>query len=114
MGRNSEILVSSLQESLIFTVGCAAVAVAVEVLLAIPFLDALGLVLLVVSAGMMLVGGALSFVTPAKVRVFNLLVKSKDDPTEEDYRKNENKAAVYALTGALLFAYSLVLGFALR
>ena len=102
---------SSLQESLIFTVGCAAVAVAGELLLGIPFPDALGLVLLVVSAGMMLVGGALSFVTPAKVRVFNLLVKSKVDPSTEDYRKNENKAAVYALTGVLLFAYSLALGF---
>lgn len=109
MGKKLEILVSSLSESAIFTVGCAAVALVGDLVLGVPFFDGFGFVLLVVSAGLMLIGGALSFVTPGKVRVFNLLSKRKVDMGPEDYRKSENRAALFSLTGVLLFAYSLAL-----
>ncbi len=104
-----DLVVSSLGESAVFSAGCAAVALVGTVVLGVPFQDGFGLVLLVVSAGLMLIGGAMSFVTPGKVRAFNVLAKRKVKMEADDYRRTENKAALYSLTGVLLFAYSLLL-----
>lgn len=105
----TELAISSLQESALFGVGCAVVALIGEVVFRIPFLDGLGLVLLIVSAGLMLVGGALSFVTPANVKVVNALTNSKLKSSPEDFRRTRNRAALFALAGMLLFVYSLIL-----
>jgi hypothetical protein len=103
------VFLSSMQESAVFTAGCMAVALAGVYLYGVPFTDALGFVLLVVSAGLMLVGGAMSFISPAKVKIVNLAMKSKIKATEDDYAKNMQRAALYATTGVLLFGYSLLL-----
>lgn len=113
MKEHLEILISSLSESVLFTIACAAAALA-GTLLDIPFQDGFGLVLLIVGAGLMLIGGALSFVTPAKVEVFNIFMtgifkRNKMNMTRDDYRRSENRAALYSVTGVLLFAYSLLL-----
>ena len=114
MNKYLEVLVSSLSESAVLTVACAAVALAGTLVLGIPYPDGLGFVLLVVGAGLMLMGGALSFVTPGKVQVFNIFLsgvfkRNKMKMTQDDYRRSENRAALYSLTGVLLFAYSLVM-----
>ena len=105
----TELLVDSLEESLIFGIGCAVVAVAGMLLLQVPFTDGLGFALLIVSAGLILVGGAMSFVSPGNVKVMNTLFRAKLNPTPDDYRKNRHRAALFALTGVLLFSYSLAL-----
>ncbi|MDG6909929.1 MAG: hypothetical protein JRN08_06135 [Nitrososphaerota archaeon] len=104
-----ELILDSLWESVIFSVGCAAAAVAGMVIFQVPFADGLGFVLLVVSAGLMLIGGAMSFVSPGNVKVVNALFRAKLNPTLEDFRKSRHRAALYALTGVLLFVYSLVM-----
>ncbi len=104
-----DLLVSSLKESLIFAGACALVALAGVYVLSVPFFNGLGLVLLIASAGLMLVGGAMSFVSPGNVKLVNALSNAKLKPSIEDYRRTRNKAALYALTGIFLFAYSLTL-----
>ncbi len=108
----SELVLSSLRESVTFVLICAAIAVVGLFVLGVPFADGLGLVLLVAGAGLMLVGGALSFVSPGNVWIINALTRSKISPSDEDYRKTRNRAALYSLTGILLFAYSLLLALA--
>lgn len=114
MQKYLEIVVASLTESLVFTAICAVPALAGVLLLGLPFLDGFGFVLLVVGAGLMLVGGALSFVTPGKARVFNVLIApifghERVKMTPEDFQRSENRAALYSLTGFLLFGYALLL-----
>ncbi|MDE1853710.1 MAG: hypothetical protein KGI38_08190 [Thaumarchaeota archaeon] len=104
-----DLLVASVGESALFSAGSAAAAIGGMFILGVPFLDGLGFVLLVVSAGLMLIGGALSFISPGNVKLVNTLTKAKLNPGPDDYRRNRNKAALYALTGVLLFVYSLVL-----
>lgn len=104
-----ELFVSSLGESAIFACLCAAAALVGLFVLGVPFFDGLGLVLLVVGAGLMLVGGALSFVSPGNVKVVNALMGSKLNPKPDEYRKTRHRAELYAFTGVLLFVYSLLL-----
>jgi hypothetical protein len=104
-----DLLAASFGESALFSGGSAAAALGGMFILGVPFLDGLGFVLLVVSAGLMLVGGALSFMSPGNVRLVNALTKAKLNPGPEEYRRTRNKAALFALTGVLLFIYSLVL-----
>jgi len=112
-----DLVVSSLGESVLFGLGCAVTALAGTFLFKVPFSDGFGLVLLIVGAGLMLIGGAMSFVTPGNVRLVNDIVnaltrktRSRLDPGPEDFRKTQHSAALYALTGVLLFVYSLMLG----
>jgi hypothetical protein len=113
----ADLVLDCLGESLIFAVICAAAGVVGAQLLHYPFQDALGFVMLVVSAGLMLIGGALSFVSPGNVKVFNALmsgvVKEKLNPGPDDYRRSMHRAALYSLTGVLLFSYSLLMAFIL-
>lgn len=110
-----DLTITSLRESVLFSVGCAAAALFGEILFGVPFTDGLGLVLLIVGATMMLVGGAMSFVTPGSVKLMNTLLsaftgKVRASPGTYDYNKTQHSAAIYTATGVLLFAYSLMLG----
>lgn len=112
-----DVAITSLRESLFFSVGCAVAGLAGAVLLHVPFTDAFGLVLLVVGAGMMLVGGAMGFVTPGNAKFMNDMLsvftgRSRKSGTY-DYKKTMHSAALFSMTGVLLFAYSLLLGLAL-
>jgi len=100
---------TSLWESVIFSAACAAVAIGGVYFFDVPFVDGLGLVLLIVSAGLMLIGGAMSFVSPGNLRVVNSLFKAKVKIGPDDFRRQKQRAALYAITGVLLFAYSLML-----
>jgi hypothetical protein len=104
-----EVFITSLGESVLFAGGCAVAALLGLLILRIPFFDGLGLVLLIVSAGLMLIGGALSFVSPGNVKVVNAFTRAKLNPGPEDFRKAKHRAALYSMTGILLFIYSLLL-----
>jgi hypothetical protein len=115
-----EVVVSSLGESVIFSLGCALAGLAGAIVFKVPFSDVFGLVLLVVGAGLMLLGGAMSFVTPGNVKFVNIIAsaltrtaKPRVNPGPEDYRRTQHSAALYSLTGILLFSYSLILGLVL-
>jgi hypothetical protein len=100
---------SSLVESLAFSAIAAAVAFGAMTSLRIPFFDGFGFALLILGAALMLVGGALSFVTPGKAKVAALMTGKKDEHTPEDFQRAEQKAALYATTGVILFFESLAL-----
>ena len=104
-----ELLRDSLGEVAIFVAVCAGVAVGGALLLQVPFFDGLGFVLLVVSAGLMLIGGALSFIGPANVKLVNALTRTKLNLGADDYRKARHRAALYSVTGIELFAISLAM-----
>jgi len=110
----TELFLDSLSESLVIGVVCAVAAVAGAYLLHVSFPDALGFTLLVVSAALMMIGGGLSFVSPGNVKVFNalmvgFLVKEKLNPGPDEYRRSRHRAALYSITGALLFGYALAM-----
>lgn len=113
MNQYLNVLLSSLWETAAFSVVSAAISVAVVVLAGWSFLSAFGLVLLLESTGLMLVGGAMSFVTPATLRVISSLTRSRRSLTYEEYAKANRRAALFTMTGVLLFAESLVLAFTL-
>jgi hypothetical protein len=105
----SKTLVSSLIESAGFNVISAALAAGGVFAFQVPFFDGFGFVLLVVSSILMLVGGAMSFATPGTSKVVSLLMGRKSDMTTQDYQKAQHRAALYAITGVILFAESLTL-----
>jgi len=109
MGWYRKTVVSSVVESLIFSALAAVAAFAALEGLQISFFDAFGFILLILSSGLMLVGGAMSFATPGTARVVSLLTGKKADQTTQDFEKAQHKAALYALTGVILFAESLTL-----
>lgn len=104
-----DVFLKSLGESALFAAGSVGGAVVGQFAWNVPVLDGVGLILLVLGAGLMLVGGALSFMTPANVRVLSALFGRKVDPSREDYDKAKHQAALYSMTGFLLFAYSLTM-----
>lgn len=113
MNQYVSVLYSSLWETVALTAVTAAVSVVVVLVAGWPFLSAFGLLLLLESTGLMLVGGAMSFVTPSSVRVISALMRSNRSLTNEEYARANRKAALLAMTGVLLFAESLLLAFTL-
>ena len=100
--------VSSAREVVVFNVVGAAVAVGALLLLRVSMSDSFGFIILIESTGLMLVGGALGLASQATARkVTEFLTKRKVDPKE--VQSSELKAALYALTGVLLFAEGAVL-----
>ena len=78
--------------------------------IATGFVAALGLVLLVESAALMLIGGALSFSGQPGVRkLTQLLAGTKIEAAKSDIESLDAKAAAFALIGVLLFLESLAL-----
>ena len=78
--------------------------------IATGFVAALGLVLLVESAALMLLGGALSFSGQPGVRkLTQVLTGTKVEASKSDLESLDAKAAAFALIGVLLFVESLAL-----
>jgi hypothetical protein len=109
--RYREVLFSSLYEALLFSAGSGAVAVVIFLALGVPVQDVYGLILLIVSAGLMMVGGAMSFVGPGTSKVIATLLGTKDKTDKRDFAHASHMAALYSTTGVLLFAESLLLAF---
>jgi hypothetical protein len=107
VGRYIETVFSSFKEAAVFNVIGAAVAFGAFVFFSIPLPVSFGLILLIESAGLMLIGGALGVAggaTSRKVAEFisTSVLKKKYDPMSVE--SSDVKAALYALTGMILFA----------
>ncbi len=77
------------------------------------FLAAFGLIVLVESSALMLVGGAMSFGgDPGARRAFTLLGWKRREVTREDYQRAQHRAALYTTAGLMLFAEALMLALA--
>jgi hypothetical protein len=108
-----EIAVDSLKESAVFGALGLPVAYVLLYFVATSFLDLLGFVLLVEACGLWLVGGAMELTTTASVRKIMSLVGGKYgklDATDE--KRAVSGAAVFTLTGVVLFFASLIIAFA--
>ena len=103
MHRYFETIVSSLQEAVIFNVVGAAVAFGALVFFEVPLGVSFGFVILIESTGLMLVGGALGVAGGATSRkIAEIVSRRKVDP--KSIQASDAKAALYAITGLLLFA----------
>jgi hypothetical protein len=117
----AEIVIGSVKESVIFTSFGAGAAIGGVLLLGSPFTDGFGLILLLEATALMLIGGALDLSATRSARtvanqirnLFGRAEHSDSTLTRESYKKVENSAATYALTGVLLFVESLLLAFLL-
>ena len=106
--------VLSLREAAVLSAIDAGGSLALQVLLQVPFVDSYGLILLIESAVLMLVGGAMSFAGQGGVRyvvdVFSRRATGKKiSPGKDELEKSELRAALYAITGFLLFSEAIVL-----
>lgn len=109
-----EIVTNSLKESAVF--GAIGMPVAYVLLYFVPtsFVDLFGFVLLIEACGLMLVGGAMELTTTASVRKIMSLVGGKYGRLDgEAATKTVSGAAVYTLTGVMLFLASLIIAFAI-
>ncbi len=106
-----ELVIDSAKEAVLFGVITGAVSLAVAVFLGVPFGDAFGLILLLIGTGLMLIGGALEFSSTASARIlgrqvrllFGRTVDRSPEWSNEDYKKAQQAAARYSLTGVILF-----------
>ena len=113
MHKYLEVAVSSVWEAVIFNVVGAIVALAVLIIFHVSLGDSFGFIILVMSTGLLLVGGALGLAGQASTRkIAEMLTRKKVDPGSVE--TSDLKAALYALTGIMLFAegavMSLILG----
>ena len=96
--------VASVKGAVLVTVVDLGVAGLSSMLVATGFVAALGLILLVESAALMLIGGALSFSGQPGVRkLTGLLTGTKLDVTKSDLDALDARAMAFALVGVLLF-----------
>ena len=110
MGRKAATVTASLKGAGVITVIDLGLAGLARTVAAIDFVGALGLILLIESAALMLLGGALSFSGQTGVRrVTALLTGTKTDVTKAQLADLDSKAATIALAGVLLFVESLLL-----
>jgi hypothetical protein len=98
----ARIAFTSLQEVLVFNLVGAAVAVGGLFLFRIPLGDSFGFIILILSTALMLVGGALGVAGQATTRkVTELFTRRKI--TDAEVTKGDSQAALYTLTGIVLF-----------
>jgi len=110
LGRKAATAIASVKGAVLVTVIDLGVAGLSSVLVAMGFVAALGLVMLVESAGLMLLGGALSFSGQPGVRkLTGLLTRTKTDLTKPELEGLDASATAFALVGVLLFLESLAL-----
>jgi hypothetical protein len=110
LGRNTRAAIASVKGAAVVTAIDIAIAGLSSFFVTAGFLPILGLVLLLESAGLMLLGGALSFSSqPSTRRLTSILTKTKIEVSKPQLEDVEAKAATIALVGVLLFLESLAL-----
>ncbi len=98
----TRIAFTSMREVLIFNLVGAAVALGALLLFRIPLGDSFGFIILIEGTALMLVGGALGVAGQATTRkVAEIFTRRKLKDTE--VIQNDVQAALYALTGVVLF-----------
>jgi hypothetical protein len=110
LGRKAATAISSLKGAALITAADVGLAGLASFALRLDFVASVGLAMLLESAALMLIGGALSFSGWPGVRRFTaLLTQTNTEATKSELTDLEAKAATYALVGALLFVESLAL-----
>jgi len=94
---------SSAREAVIFNAVGVIGALVVLILFHISLGDSFGFIILIMSCGLMLIGGALGLAGQASTRkIAEILTRRKVDP--KSVETSDLKAALYAFTGIILFA----------
>jgi hypothetical protein len=102
------VALSSIKEAAIFNIVGAIVSLFVLVIFRVPLADSFGFVILVESTALMLIGGALGVAGQATSRkIAEFMTRRKVTPSE--VASGDLKAALYSITGGLLFAEVFVL-----
>jgi hypothetical protein len=110
LGRKAATGIASVKGALLVTIIDLGVAGLSSAVVATAFVPALGLIMLVESAGLMLLGGALSFSgQPGMRKLTGLLTGTRIEVTKADLEGLDARAATFALVGVLLFLESLAL-----
>ncbi len=100
-------VISSLKEAALISVIDVVPALLALVVFRASVVAAFGLILLLESSGLMLLGGALSFAGQEGFRrLASVLTRVEPHATEREVERNEMKAALYVLTGVILFVES--------
>ncbi len=103
-------VIASVREASLISVIDVVPAILALLVFRASVLAAFGLILLLESSGLMLLGGALSFTGQEGFRrLASLLARVEPHTTEREVERNEMKAALYVLTGVILFVESSVL-----
>ncbi len=103
MKNYTEVAISSVREAVLFNAIGGAVALAALLLVQIPLSDSFGFIVLIESCGLMLVGGAMGVAGQATTRkVAEWITRRK--LSEQELSHSDLVAALYALTGGILFA----------
>jgi hypothetical protein len=98
----TRIAFTSLREVLVFNLAGAAIALGGLFVFGIPLGDSFGFVILIESTALMLVGGALGVAGQATSRkVTELFTRRK--VSDAEVMKSDSQAALYALTGVVMF-----------
>ena len=98
----AEIALTSLKEALLFNLLGAGIAVASQVLFRVPLSDSFGFIMLIESTGLLLIGGALGVAGQATTRkVAEIFTRRK--VADSEVLKGDQMAALYSLTGVILF-----------
>jgi len=110
LGGKAATAIASVKGAGLVTVIDLGVAGLSSAVVATGFVAALGLVMLVESAALMLIGGALSFGGQPGVRkLTGVLTGEKVEASRSELESLDAKAATFALAGVLLFLESLAL-----
>jgi hypothetical protein len=110
LGRKAATGIASVKGALLVTIIDLGVAGLSSAVVATAFVPALGLIMLVESAGLMLLGGALSFSgQPGMRKLTGLFTGARIEVTKADLEGLDARAAAFALAGVLLFLESLAL-----
>lgn len=108
----TDVAVSSLREAAQFNLIGGVVSLGALLLVQVPLSGSFGFVILMESLGLMLVGGAMGIAGQATTRkVAEWLLRRKLD--DKEVAHSDLVAALYALTGGILFAEVAVLSFLL-
>ncbi len=99
----ADVAVSSLREAVLFNAIGGAVALAALLLVQIPLNDSFGFIILIESCGLMLIGGAMGIAGQATTRKITEWI-TRRKLNDQELLHSDLAAALYALTGGILFA----------
>lgn len=94
--------ISSAREALLFNLIGAAIAAGILLIFSVPVSESFGDILLFESTGLLLIGGALGVAGQATTRKLSEMLFHRRAP-DSDVKSSDLKAALYILTGGLLF-----------
>jgi UPF0716 family protein affecting phage T7 exclusion len=105
-----EAMIATIKEGTLINVINVPVALIGILIIKIGFTDAIGLLLLIEATGLMLAGGAMELGGTASARrLMSMIEKKKMKWEKDEYERVQRRAAVFTMTGLVLFLESLFL-----